>query len=64
MYEGQNASQYAGWTDEILRQARNHEKPLLVGIYRGIIIPGFLGGGKISSSHSRRRYLYLLRSGQ
>ena len=27
--------------DEILHYLRNHGKPLLVGIYRGIIIPLF-----------------------
>ena len=33
------------WMDETLQHfetMRNHEKPLVVGIYSGVIIPGFL----------------------
>ena len=29
----------------------NHGKPLFVGIYRGIIIPGFLGGAGFPQYH-------------
>ena len=39
--------------DEILHHLGNHGKPLSVGIYRGIIIPGFLSGCRISSIRSR-----------
>ena len=31
------------WMDEIhFAPSRNHRKPLVVGIYKGIMIPGFL----------------------
>ena len=40
------------WMDGILHHLRNHEKPLFVGIYNGIIIPGFLRWCRILSIHS------------
>ena len=41
---------YCGWTKSCNKL--NHTKPLFVGIYRGIIIPGFLRWCRISSIHS------------
>ena len=38
--------------DEILDHLRNHGKPLFVGIYRGMIIPGVLMWCRLSSIHS------------
>ena len=42
-----------GWTKSISHEMKPWLKPLFVGIYRGIIIPGFLGRCRISSIHSR-----------
>ena len=42
------------WMDEIhFAPLGNHEKPLCIGIYKGIIIPRFLKWCRISSIHSR-----------
>ena len=38
------------WMDKILHHLRNHGKPLLVGVYRGIVIPGILRWCRISTS--------------
>ena len=39
------------WMDEILHHFESWLKPLLVGIYRGIIIPGFVMWCRILSIH-------------
>ena len=41
------ALRYCGWTESNLKPRL---KPLLVGIYRGIILPGFLGGAGLRPS--------------
>ena len=47
------------WMDEIhVAPLRNHGKPIVCwSIYRGIIIPGFLGGAGFRPSHSRDSFL-------
>ena len=40
------------WINKILHHFENMGKPLFVGIYRGIFIPGFLRWCRISSIHS------------
>ena len=43
-----NGANHLLWMDEIL----HHFETMLVGIYRGIVIPGFLRWCKILSTHS------------